>query len=180
MRAGLPAPAPGEPLLPGPVLAAPYHLPGPADASPFAYGRDANPTWTAFERAVGELEGGRCVAFASGQAATSAVLLSLLAPGDVLVLNGDGYPGARGIAAEQLAPRGITVRARPTDTAALVAAVAGATLVWIESPANPGLEVCDIASVAEAAHWRGRSSRWTTPWRRPWGRSPSRSAPTCR
>src|SRR5829696_7123206 len=63
VHAGLPPAAQGEPLLPGPVLAAPYHLRGDAHSTPYGYGRDANPTWTHLERAIGELDGGRCVVF---------------------------------------------------------------------------------------------------------------------
>ena len=43
----------------------------------------------------------------------------------------------------------------PTDTDAIVAACPGATLVWIETPSNPALDVCDIAAVAGAAHAAG-------------------------
>jgi cystathionine gamma-lyase len=155
VRAGLDAPAQGEPLLSGPVLAAPYHLQGPADASPYAYGRDANPTWTRLEAALGELEGGDSVVFASGMAAMAAVLLARLERGDVLVAPHDGYPGVRHLAAEYLSPRGVEVRFVRTDTDEIRAAAPGATLVWVETPANPGLEVCDVAAVAEAAHAAG-------------------------
>jgi cystathionine gamma-lyase len=155
VRAGLDAAGQGEPLLAGPVLAAPYHLQGPADASPYAYGRDANPTWTRLEAALGELEGGDSVVFASGMAAMSAVLLGRLERGDVLVAPHDGYPGVRLLAAEYLTPRGVEVRFVRTDTGQITAAAPGATLVWVETPANPGLEVCDVAAVAEAAHAAG-------------------------
>jgi cystathionine gamma-lyase len=155
VRAGLDAAAQGEPLLGGPVLAATYHLQGPADASPYAYGRDANPTWTRLEAALGELEGGEAVVFASGMAAMSAVLLARLERGDVLVAPHDGYPGVRQLAAEYLTPRGVEVRFARTDTDEITAAAPGATLVWVETPANPGLEVCDVAAVAEAAHAAG-------------------------
>lgn len=59
VRAGLPEPVPGQPFLPGPVFAAPYHLDpwaGPA-AAPDGYGRSDNPTRRLLEAAVGELEG---------------------------------------------------------------------------------------------------------------------------
>jgi cystathionine gamma-lyase len=155
VHAGLPPAGQGEPLLPGPVLAAPYHLRGPADASPYGYGRDANPTWTLLERALGELDGGESVVFSSGMAAVSAVILPRLRPGDVLVASGDGYPGIRKIAAEHLEPRDVRVRLVPTDTDALVAAAPGAALVWVETPSNPRLDVCDVAAVAAAAHAAG-------------------------
>jgi cystathionine gamma-lyase len=139
----------------GPVLAAPYHLQGAKDAAPYGYGRDANPTWSAVEAALGDLEGAEAVLFSSGMAALCAVLEPALGPGDVLVAVADGYPGVRGVATDRLAPRGVEVRFVPTDTAAIVGACAGATLVWVETPCNPTLAVCDIAVVAEAAHAAG-------------------------
>lgn len=155
VHAGLPGPVQGEPLLPGPVLAAPYHLAGPADAAPYAYTRDGNPTWSHLERALGELEDAESVVFASGMAAMAAVLLGRLRPGDVLVATDDGYPGVRGLAADRLEPHGVEVRFVPTRTAAIVDAAAGATLVWLESPSNPGLDVVDLGAVATAAHAAG-------------------------
>ena len=155
IHAGLPDPVQGEPLLPGPVLAAPYHLRGAADAAPYGYGRDANPTWTAVEAALGGLEDAESVVFSAGMAAMSAVLEPALGAGDVLVAVHDGYPGVRAIATDRLAPRGVEVRFVPTDTEAIVAACDGATFVWVETPANPALDVCDIAAVAAAAHAAG-------------------------
>src|ERR671916_2063990 len=115
VHAGLPAPAQGTPFLPGPTLAAPYHLIGPSDASQYGYGRDANPTWTAYEAALGELEGGEAVLFGSGLAAVAAVLLPMLTPGDVVVVPGDGYPAIRELALEHLRPRDVEVRVVATD-----------------------------------------------------------------
>ena len=155
VHAGLPPAAQGEPLLPGPVLAAPFHLRGDAHSTPYGYGRDANPTWTHLERAIGELDGGRTVVFASGMAAVSAVVLPRLLPGDVFVACGDGYPGVRKIAELDLAPRGVEVRLVRTDTEAIVAAAEGARLVWVETPSNPRLDVCDLDAVVAAAHVAG-------------------------
>ena len=155
IHAGLPPAADGEPLLPGPVLAAPYHLRGDAHSTPYGYGRDANPTWTHLERAIGELDGGRCVVFASGMAAVAAVVLPRLRPGDVLVACGDGYPGIRQLGELDLAPNGVEVRLVPTDTEAIVAASEGATLVWVETPSNPRLDTCDLDRVVEAGHAAG-------------------------
>jgi cystathionine gamma-lyase len=141
--------------MPGPVLAAPFHLQGAKDAAPYGYGRDANPTWSAAEAALGGLEEADTVLFASGMAALCGVLEPALKGGDVLVAACDGYPGIRGVAEQRLAPRGVEVRLVPTDTAAIVAATPGATIVWIETPSNPRLHVCDIAAVAAAAHGAG-------------------------
>jgi cystathionine gamma-lyase len=87
--------------------------------------------------------------FSSGMAAVSAVVLRL-GPGDVLVAPHDAYPGVRKLAENDLAPRGVEIRFVPSDTGAIVDAARGATLVWVETPSNPGLEVVDVAAVAEA------------------------------
>jgi cystathionine gamma-lyase len=155
VHAGLPASEQGAPIAPGPVLAAPYHLQGEKDAAPYGYGRDANPTWTAVEAALGALEDAESVLFSSGMAALCAVVEPALGAGDVLVAVHDGYPGIRNVANDRLAPRGVEIRFVPTDTDAIVAACDGATLVWVETPANPALDVCDIAAVADAAHAAG-------------------------
>ena len=156
VHAGLPAAEQGTPFLPGPVLAAPFHLSGPSDASRYGYARYANPTWTAYEAALGDLEGaGEAVLFSSGMAAVAAVLLPALERGDVVVVPGDGYPGVTAIATEQLRPRGVDVRVVPSDEPAIRAALPGAALVWVETPSNPGLAVLDVAALAQAAHEAG-------------------------
>jgi cystathionine gamma-lyase len=154
-HAGLPAGADGEPFLPGPTFAAPYHLAGAADASRFNYGRYDNPTWARLEDALGELEGARSVVFAAGMAAVSAVVIPTLHTGDVLVAPSDAYPGIRAIARDVLEPNGVEVRLVPTDDAAVRAALPGATLVWLESPSNPGLDVLDLSALAAEAHAAG-------------------------
>jgi cystathionine gamma-lyase len=155
VHAGLPDAEQGTPLAPGPVLAAPFHLIGEKDAAPYGYGRDGNPTWTAVEAALGALEEAESVLFSSGMAAVCAVVEPMLGAGDVLVVVEDGYPGVRNVANDRLAPRGVELRFVPTDTDAIVAACDGATLVWVETPSNPALDVCDITAVAEAAHAAG-------------------------
>ena len=125
VHAGLPAPSQGEPFLPGPVLAAPHHMSGEADAEQFAYQRYGNPTWTRYERALAELEGGgEATVFASRMAAGAGVLFSLLGPGTALVAPGDAYPGVRMLARERLAPFGVDVRLVATDYEQIDAAIA--------------------------------------------------------
>ncbi|MEV8335363.1 cystathionine gamma-lyase [Streptomyces niveus] len=157
VRAGLPDPVKYEPTLPGPVFAAHFHLPG-EPTGPYTYGRDTNPTWTHLERAIGELEApGRAVetvTFASGMAAISAVLFSQLRAGDAVVLPDDGYQ-ALPLLREQLTAYGIEVRTAPTGGDAQLGVLAGARLLWIESPSNPGLDVCDIRRLVRAAHDEG-------------------------
>jgi cystathionine gamma-lyase len=156
VHAGLPDPEPGRPFLPGPTFAAPYHLPGDPADSPHGYGRYTNPTWTNYERALGELERGEAVAFASGMAAVAAVLLPLLRPGGVLVAPSDGYYNVRQLVREQLEPRGVEVRLVSTAASAAIGeALADASLVWLETPSNPGLEVCDLTEICERAHSSG-------------------------
>ncbi|WP_405972950.1 cystathionine gamma-lyase [Streptomyces sp. NBC_00988] len=158
VRAGLPEPVKYEPTLPGPVFAAHFHLPGEA-TGPYKYGRDENPTWTHLERAIGELEApGRddveTLVFASGMAAISSVLFSQLRAGDAVVLPDDGYQ-VLPLVREQLEAYGIEVRTAPTGGDAQLALLDGAKLLWIETPSNPGLDVCDVRRLAEAAHARG-------------------------
>ncbi|CNE73384.1 cystathionine gamma-lyase [Mycobacterium tuberculosis] len=142
------------PGIPGPVFAAHYHLAGEA-SGPFTYGRDANPTWTLLEQAIGEFEGGaEVVSFSSGMAAVAAVLLSQVKSGDVVVLPDDCYQVTRSLK-ERLESYGAVVRMAPTAGDAQIGSLDGARLVWLESPSNPGLDVCDIARIAEAAHAAG-------------------------
>jgi cystathionine gamma-lyase len=147
VHAGLPRARQGEPALPGPVFAAYYHLEGDPRGVDYVYGRYGNPTWTLLEAALSEIEGGPAVAFASGMAAASAVLLSILRPGDVLVMRADGYPAVRNLAHGHLAECGVEVRTFAAAAPVPDELLAGATLVWLETPSNPGLEVTDIADV---------------------------------
>src|SRR3990172_2819947 len=90
-RAGLPPVSQGEPFLPGPVFASSFHAAGDPAKVPFSYGRFNNPTWTYFERALSDLEGGRALAFSSGMAAVMAVFGVVLRPGDKVVVPSDSY-----------------------------------------------------------------------------------------
>ncbi|WP_327235641.1 cystathionine gamma-lyase [Streptomyces sp. NBC_01317] len=157
VRAGLPDPVKYEPTLPGPVFAAHFHLPG-EPAGPYTYGRDENPTWTHLERAISELEApGRTVetlVFASGMAAISSVIFSQLRAGEAVVLPDDGYQ-ALPLLRERLEAYGIEVRTAPTGGDAQLDVLAGARLLWIETPSNPGLDVCDIRRLVKEAHAAG-------------------------
>jgi cystathionine gamma-lyase len=158
VRAGLPEPVKHEPTLPGPVFAAHFHLPGEA-TGPYRYGRDENPTWTLLEQAVGELEAPgqddvETLVFASGMAAISSVLFSQLRAGDAVVLPSDGYQVLPLVRA-QLEAYGIEVRTAPTGGDRQLEVLDGARLLWIESPSNPGLDVCDIRRLVAAAHAQG-------------------------
>jgi cystathionine gamma-lyase len=155
VRAGLPDAEQGAPFLPGPVLAAPYHLMGDVDSSDWVYTRYGNPTWARYEGALGELERAEVVLFASGMAAATALLLTNLSPGDALAIDRGCYRGVRGLAETHLEPRGVELRqAHPQE---LSDAVPGARLLWMESPSNPKLEVYDLESLCELAHAGGSS-----------------------
>ncbi|NBE52622.1 cystathionine gamma-lyase [Streptomyces boluensis] len=157
VRAGLPEPVKHEPTLPGPVFAAHFHLPG-EPTGPYTYGRDENPTWTLLERAIGELEAPdtevETLTFGSGMAAISAVIFSQLRAGDAVVMPDDGYQ-ALPLVHEQLRAYGIEVRTAPTGRDAQLEVLDGAKLLWIETPSNPGLDVCDVRRLVAAAHEQG-------------------------
>ncbi|KGH44579.1 MULTISPECIES: cystathionine gamma-lyase [Modestobacter] len=151
---------PGTPLRPSPVFAAPYHLgdeaPGWQGAD--GYARPDNPTLRVFERAVGELDGGDCLSFATGMAAISSAVLALVGPGDRVVLPSDGYYATRVLARDELARFGVQVQLVPTLEIEDVAArgdLDGARLVLLETPSNPQLDVCDIVAVARATQAAG-------------------------
>ena len=146
VHAGLPPAADGEPFLPGPTFAGPFHLAG--DASPAGYARYSNPTWTRWEAALESIEGASCIGFASGMAACTALLENLPGP---LVLPAETY-GVVPKTAERL---GTDVRGVPNTFDALVAAAEGAGAVWIETPSNPSLTVHDIGALADAVHAGG-------------------------
>jgi cystathionine gamma-lyase len=155
VHAGRPPLQPGQPFLPGPALASTYPL--DPDTGPVAgtdsYGRPDSSTRRLLEDAIGELEGGECLVFATGMAAISAALLSLLGPGQHVVLPADGYFATRAWANQALTARGITVTLAPT--AGPYPSFDGVRLVLLETPANPGLDVCDITELAATAHSAG-------------------------
>jgi hypothetical protein len=119
------------------------------------YGRYGNPTWTAFEDALGELEGGRCLSFASGLAAV-ATIFDLVGTGQKVVAPRHSYNGTI-MQLGDLESRGrLTAElVDVTDTDAVVKACDDASLVWLESPTNPALEVADIPTITAAAHEAG-------------------------
>ncbi len=119
------------------------------------YGRYGNPTWSAFEQALGDLEGGRCLAFSTGLAAV-ATILDLVGSGGTVVAPRHAYNGSVMQLAD-LESRGrlTAVLVDVTDTEAVVKASQDAALVWLESPTNPALEIADVATIAAAAHDAG-------------------------
>jgi cystathionine beta-lyase/cystathionine gamma-synthase len=116
------------------------------------YGRDGNPGWEALEEALGGLEDAEAVAFASGQAASMALMLTMAEGRERIVLPADGYYGAR-VLADKLRPHGATpVRVDLRDLAAVTRELKAApSVLWAETPTNPLLRVADLAGLAAVA-----------------------------
>ncbi|PRY61344.1 cystathionine gamma-synthase [Knoellia remsis] len=143
-------PTPGEQVGAPLVLTSTYHADGPVN-----YARGGNPTWSAFEEALGSLEGGDALVLASGMAAVAAAL-SLVPHGGRVVVPTAAYNGTLVTLADREAAGEVTTTAVDvTDTDAVVAALDGAAMLWVESPTNPLLDVADVAALAAAARERG-------------------------
>jgi cystathionine gamma-lyase len=130
----------------------------PGEHKGYDYARSGNPTRTALETCLAALEGGeRGLAFASGLAASTAVLQSLLKPGDNVLAAADLYGGTFRLLERVFRPWGVT--AGYTDDSSMAGFAAKFTpqtkIVWLETPTNPLLQILDIAAAAELAHSRG-------------------------
>ncbi|HJQ02887.1 MAG TPA: PLP-dependent aspartate aminotransferase family protein [Jatrophihabitans sp.] len=146
VAAGRPNRVPDGPVNQPVVLASTYHAGGPR-----AYGRQGSDTTAAFETAIGTLEGGRAVAFASGMAATSAIVEGLPV-GAVVVLPTSFYNYHRTLFDKQVELGRLSLRPVDiTDTDATMAALDGAAVLWLELPTNPLLAVPDLPALACAA-----------------------------
>lgn len=122
------------------------------------YGRNTNPTVAAFEEKIRRLEGAEAAtSFASGMAAISNTLFTLLSPGDRLVSVKDTYGGTNKIFIEFL-PRfqiGVTL-CDTTDHEAVESALGrGCKVLYLESPTNPTNKVIDLRRLAAAVHRGG-------------------------
>jgi cystathionine gamma-synthase len=153
VQAGRPARVPGAPMNPPVTLSSTY-----VHDAAVEYGRDGNVGWGALEAALGALDGGHAVTFASGLAAATAAA-DLVPAGGTVVLSSVTYYGVRNIFLE-LQERGrLRVRlAAADDTAAILAAADGADMVWVESIANPLMVVADVPAIAAGARERGAVS----------------------
>jgi cystathionine gamma-synthase len=140
---------PGEAAAPPLVLSSIFVSQGEPG---LAYGREGNPTWTALEEALGGLERAEALVFASGQAASMALMLALAEGRSRFVVPADGYFGTR-VLADRLRPHG----AEPApvdqqDLAAVKDALTGApSVLWAETPTNPLLKVADLGRLGELA-----------------------------
>jgi cystathionine gamma-synthase len=145
--AGRGEPLAGAPLNSPPVLASAFRAGGER-----AYAREGNPTWDAFEDALGALEGGTAVAFSTGMAAAAAVIETLPPTARVVVAD-TAYAEVRRLLVErEAAGRLSLMHVDGSDTDAVVAAVDGADLAWVDSISNPGLDVAEVDVIARAAH----------------------------
>ena len=153
VAAGRPDRAPGAPFSEPVTFASAFVQGGDTE-----YARFGTPSWTALEDALGQLDGGRCVAFASGMAAVSAVA-ELVPHGGAVVVPRHAYQGTLALLDDGARSGRFEVRRVDiVDAEAVEAAIDGASLVWIESPTNPALEVVDIERLAELARARGALS----------------------
>ena len=139
----------GPPLLPTSV----YVSQGAPGGGP-GYGRNENPGWAAVESGLAALEGpgAAAVTFASGQAASMALMLALAEGRETIVFPTDGYYNTRALAG-RLRPHGArAVAVDLLDLDAVARAVrAGPAVLWAETPTNPLLRVADLTALASLA-----------------------------
>lgn len=141
----------GEPIVPPLVLSATHHLPEVTAGGHF-YARAGSPTWEVLEAQLGILEDAEVVSFPSGMAAISAALMAC--GGGKVFLPSDGYYVTRAFAEAYLVPFGVEVvylATRDFEGADFT----GAAVVYLETPANPTLDLCDIRALAARAHLGG-------------------------
>jgi cystathionine gamma-synthase len=150
VTAGRPRPVPGAAMNEPVWLTSTYVADGPVD-----YARTDNPTWQAFEQALGALEGGDALVLSSGMAAITAAL-ALVPDGARVVAPTHAYSGTSAML-EQAVERGrLTVEdVDVADTDAVLAALPGTALLWLETPTNPMLEVADLPTLCTAAREAG-------------------------
>lgn len=134
-----------------------YTQAAPGQHKGYEYSRSGNPTRAALETCLASLEGGqRGLAFASGLAATTAVLAQLK-PGDEVAASADLYGGTFRLLERVFKPWGLVSRYTDDGSAAAFAKIItpATKIVWIESPTNPLLQILDIAAIADVAHKAG-------------------------
>ncbi|MHA7177220.1 trans-sulfuration enzyme family protein [Arthrobacter sp. Sr24] len=158
VAAGRPDRGHDAPVNPPIVLSSTYVGTGTVVDGDRAYGRYSNPTWDPLEDALAQLEGASLPAliFSSGLAAVSAAL-SLIPVGGVLVMPAHSYQGALVMAQEMAAKGMFTVRTVDiANNDEVIAALTGAgekaaSMLWLESPTNPMLEVADMHALCRSA-----------------------------
>ncbi len=124
------------------------------EETPFVYTRWSNPTTQQLEQKLAILEQTEaCIAFASGMAASAAVLLNHLSSADHLIISNTNYPGTAEFARDTLTRFGVEVT--PVDTSELdkveQAIRDNTRMIWIETPSNPLLRISDISAISTIA-----------------------------
>jgi cystathionine gamma-synthase len=141
---------PGAPLNQPLTMTSTYVADGPVN-----YAREGHPTWSALEDTLGAMEKAHALVVSSGMGAINAVL-DLVPPGGLVVAPDHPYSGTAARLRELATAGRITTRlVSMADTAAIVEALEGASLLWLESPTNPLMEIVDIKTVVSAARSRG-------------------------
>jgi cystathionine gamma-lyase len=146
--------APGDTIAPAIHPASVFLTPSAGSNAPYEYGRFHNPSWTEAENALGLLEDADVIAFPSGMAAVTAMLITQASAGDRVLMPSDGYYASRLIAEKFIGRFGVTIEQRPTAAFA-DGGFEGFALVVAETPSNPGLDVCDIRTIAAGAKAAG-------------------------
>ena len=148
-----PDPATGSVTVPV-YLTSTYRQPGPGKEGKYVYSRTANPTRTALEGCLASLEDGRGgLAFASGLAATTTILLSLQ-KGDHVIAGDDIYGGTYRLFEQILRKYGLHFTyVNPEDAENVAKAVRKNTrLIWIETPTNPLMRIVDIRQISKISN----------------------------
>ena len=154
INAGAPDAKQGNAFRHGPEFASTFHQSGDVDHSTYQYGRFGQPTWSSLEAGFAQMEGGDTVIFPSGMSAASAILTSLVKPGDTILLPSDGYAPVRYYAEHYLVRFGIqlkTIATRDIDNFDFK----GIAIALLETPSNPMLDTFDIQKAANKIHQQG-------------------------
>lgn len=134
-----------------------YTQAAPGKHKGYEYSRTGNPTRTALETCLAALEGGEAaLAFASGLAATTGILMTLR-PGDEVASLSDLYGGSFRLLERVFKPWGLVPRFTDDPSPAGFAKIItpATKLVWVETPTNPLMQIVDIAAIAKLAHEKG-------------------------
>ena len=150
VAAGRPEKKPDGALNPPIALNSTFH-----EGGPIGYARYGNETWSALEDAISILEGGKSLIFSSGMGAISCVI-SLLPEASVIVAAHNCYQGTTTMLKKMHEDKRLEVRfVDLANTDAVLAAIPGAKMLYLESPTNPAIEVVDLPTViaaGKAAH----------------------------
>jgi cysteine-S-conjugate beta-lyase len=136
----------------------------------YTYGLHGTPTTRTLEAQLTELHGGsRTVLVPSGQAAVAITMLSVLAPGQKVLIPDSVYPPVRHFCADYLVPRGIAYEVYDPLLGAGIADLIDARtrLIWMESPGSGTMEVQDVPAIAAVARSRGVLTGCDNTWASP-------------